>query len=228
MPIETLRRDPETGKFVSDPGDGGSHAQFNDIEVATFQHSIGLDAGSLDGTTGFDGGDGGTFEGLELIDYDELVDRNEELVLLGGSHHLAVYGSSTSTADGTVRGAAEVSASPSRQVVPLDASGFVGDQTGGVQRTTPQDAVLDDSIDLIGRMMAAVGFSPFSDGTTGVGGSGGAGEDTVELGPMPAEMARFHPRDELFLNGALDTWNIADASVHLDVKGQHVYGVIED
>jgi hypothetical protein len=45
---------------------------------------------------------------------------------------------------------------------------------------------------------------------------------------FPAEFGRFHPRDELFINGEFRAWNIDDAGIHAAVAGQHVYGVISD
>lgn len=197
---------------------------FDDIEVVTFDAGVGIEASNLAGNTGFQGETVSQFEGLELVDYDEIVDRNERLVLLQAHHALSVYANSTETADGTVAAAVEISASPavtSVGQVRLSTSSVNGNDYVG-------SAGLDDTIDLIGRPLAAVGHAPFSDGSTGTGGGGSAGEDQVSVTDLPREMAEFHPRDELFLNGEMEPWNVDDAGIHLIVKGQHIYGVEGD
>lgn len=208
-------RDPETGRFISTDGD-----EFNDIEQVTFTAGVGIGAGSLAGGTGFVGGTQEQFDGLELIDYDEIVDRNEELHLLRASHSLVAYVNSTETADGTIGVAAEVSAAPS-----LSAAANIVTATNVVDSPVTGAAFEDDTIDVIGRVLQAVGHAPFSDGTTGVGGAGSAGEDREVVEGIPDPIARFHPRDELFLNGEFVAWNIDDAGIHLSFQGQHVYGV---
>ena len=212
-----VHRDPETGQFTGD-----SHS-FDDIEVATFQADVGVQAEDLSGGTGFAGGDQEIFNGLEILDYDEFVDRNEELRLLGVQHGLSVYPNSTTTADGTVRGYVEISAQPSAGSI--DAAVSIGsfDDSNAVG-----NSMSDDTIDIVGRPLLATGMAPFSDGSTGVGGGGSAGEDRYESAMFPSEFGRFHPRDELFANGRIEVWNIDDSGVHLDVWGQHVYGVMDD
>jgi len=209
-------RDPETGQFVAHSN------QYDDIEVASFGATVGIPAADLDGSAAFTGGDGGLFEGLEIIDYDEIVDRNEELVLLSAHHALSVMVNSTETADGSVRAAVEVSASPSRSTVTLRAQDQTGsDLDGDVDGT----GTFDDTIDLVGRPLIGAATGPFSDGSTGVGGGGAAAADRYEMAMAPAEFGRFHPRDELFLNGQFEADNIDDAGIHASVSGQHVYGV---
>lgn len=214
------QRDPSTGKFVASDSE-----RFGDIEVVTWKTAVGVPAADNTGAASFSGGDDSTFEGVQVVDYDEIVDRNETLVLLSANHRMTVYSNSTSTADGTVRGMAEVSASPARAV-----AGALGAPRDVENVTDSLGGNVDDSIDLLGRPMLAVGTSPFSDGTTGVGGGGATGIDEVDLDreDLPADLAEFHPRDELFVNGAWDIWNIADAGVHMDLTGQHVYGVLSD
>lgn len=214
-------RDPETGQFVS----GGAAAQYDDIEVVSIQADVGVQAADLDGSTGFVSGQTFDAEAVPLVDYDEVVDRNEELHLLQAQHHLVAHVNSTGTADGEVRAYVEISTSPTRQVSPtINASAGGGDLDAGVVGRPDSD----DSIDVIGRPLLAVGFGPFSDGATGVGGGGSAGRDSVDMGPLPREIGRFHPRDDLFLNSEIRVWNIADRGVHLDLQGQHVYGVVSE
>jgi hypothetical protein len=211
-------RDPETGQFVAES------AQYDDIEMTTFAAGVGIQASDLSGGTGFNGGDTETFSGLELVDYDEFVDRNEELHLLSAEHVLSVYVNSTETADGTVAVSAGVSADPAR--IPSD--GVLTSAGNTVEGNVVGLSQTDDSIDLIGRNLMAVAHAPYTDGSSGTGGGGSAGHDEYDATMFPAEAGRFHPRDELFLNGTIKAWNIDDAGVHAQVNGQHVYGVIED
>lgn len=212
--VVMVTRDPSTGRFVA--GD-----EFDDVEVVTFTGSAGIEAANNDGTTSFTG-EFSNFEGIQLVDYDNVVDRNEDLQLLYAAHRLAAYPNSTETEDGTLVVSAEVSGSPSR-----------GSATTLISTSTVDDPVVGsgqsgDSIDIIGRPLLAMAGAPFSDTTTGVGGAGSGGHDQYESDVFPAEMGQFHPRDELFLNGQIRTFHIDDAGVHLTVQGQHVYGVRSD
>jgi len=213
-------RDPETGQFT-----GKSHS-YSDIEVVTFAADIGVEASEMSGATGFSGGDVDSFEAVQAVDFDEIVDRNEELRLLQAQHRLSSYVNSTSTADGTVAVSAEVSASPALSQPTLRA---VSAGTGGVDGgPAVGTADVDDTIDIVGRPLAAVAHAPYTDGSSGTGGAGSAGEDQYESAMFPAEFGRFHPRDELFVNGRFVAWNIDDSGVHLALTGQHVYGVLDD
>lgn len=195
-----------------------------DYEVVTAGFNAGVPAATLDGGTGFSG-EAFNFAGIQLVDYDEVVDRNENLVLLEVQHRLSVYANSTETEDGTVVAAVEVSADPALSDVTETAaeqdtdSIDDGDVTG--------DASMDDSIDNVGRPLVAMAGAPFSDTSTGVGGAGTEGSDRYDSTVWPAEFGEFHPRDELFLNGRLVAWNIDDAGIHIAGSIQHVYGVVE-
>jgi len=218
-------RDPETGQFLSH-----DETSYTDIEVVSMGTSVGVEAGNLGGATGFNGGAVNDFEAQQLVDYDEIVDRNEELRLLYAQHCIVVYANSTETADGTVSVSAEVSADPSITGVTQAAGRPQNGSSAGTDDDTVTAGVYpnsDDSIDIVGRVLTAVGHSPFSDGGTGVGGGGSAGEDSYDSTMFPAEFGRFHPRDELFLNGRLVAWNVDDSGIHVNFSGQHVYGVVE-
>jgi len=214
-------RDPETGQFLSHDQTG-----YDDIEVASFGANAGIEAANLGGGTGFGGGNNVQFEAAQIIDYDDIVDRNEALHLLEARHRLVVFVNSTETADGTVTGAVEISASPSLSEPTQDAGRVeaIAELDGDVLGDTGDE----DTIDLVGRSLVATAHAPYTDGASGVGGAGSAGVDRYEGDTFPAEMGRFHPRDELFVNGRFTVWNIDDAAVHLAVSGQHVYGVISD
>lgn len=213
-------RDPETGQFVAESD------QFTDYEVVSFQGNATIAASELTGDTTKNFGQESVFEGLELLDYDDVVDRNEELHLLSAQHRGAAYIKSTSTSDGTVRAVLEVSAAPSLST----SSAGVGTpaQIESNNLVTEGLARDDDTIDLIGRQLISEGFAPFSDGGTGVGGAGSVAADSVSVSGLPEVLARFHPRDELFMNGRVEVQNVSDASVSVEVSGQHVYGVMMD
>lgn len=214
-------RDPETGQFVS--GDRGH--RYEGIEVATFHADFGIQAADVGGGTGYAGGDGDQFEGIEILDFGDFCSRNERLELLHAEHLLVAYTNSTQTADGTVRVAAEVSASPGRSpAIHTIGTGDVESEQG----TVVGGATTDDSIDVLGAPLIATGHSPFSDGASGVGGGGSAGEARTHLHYPESPICDFFPRDELFVNGNIEVWNVADAGVHGEITGQHVYGVLED
>lgn len=219
-------RDPETGKFTSSQ-------TFEDIEVVTGAEIVGIDSLATDGDFGDDFPESATFEGLQLIDYDEIVDRNEALHLLEAHHHLDVYLREDTSPSGTymMRAHAEVSASPARQVA-IDAAnaGDVEADTTGLE-VSEFGSTFDDSIDLIGRALSAAATGGPIQGTfdadSGGGQSSGTpGSDTVDLDSLPAPIAEFHPRDELFLNGVLESSN-ADVAMYMELNYQHLYGVVE-
>lgn len=215
-------RDPETGQYL--PQD--ARIEFEDIEVASFGFQGGVTAAGMEGSTGYGDADQGAVQGVQLIDYDEIVDRNEELHLLEAQHRLSVYQNATATEDGSIRGYAEISTSGAFQlaeVSDVSVSNLDDNQRGDVING---QAEFDDGIDLIGRPLVATGTGSFYNASNGAGGGASAGEDSYVSDYFPGEMGRFHPRDELDLNIAFDASNIDDAGIHLDVTGQHVYGVV--
>lgn len=219
-------RDPETGKFVSSAMDS-----FHDIEVVSFNAQATVGSADIATQLG-NGGDPHNWEGLQLIDYDEIVDRNEELVLLTGHHQIhAGYEGSDGNTPGTQYGVghaiAEISASPARTIASVTATGSGNDITDSVGAVTGT-SIEDDTIDILGRPLGTHIHQDFSDDATAKGGAAGESDDSTELIRPPAEMARFHPRDELFYNGMLRLWNSDVMGVTVQVLGQHVYGVVED
>jgi len=214
-------RDPVTGEFVA-----ASEMDFDDIEIASFQESLAVLAADIDGNANQDHPtpDNPTFSGVELIDYDEIVDRNEELHLLRAQHLMHVYVNATGANDGTARAAVEVSTSPSRQVAfGQDTFDPIGDSD--VQRCLEAPGT-EDSIDIVGRPLFGVAHAPFNEVGSGVSGGGSSGEDEYTLDGFPQPVGRFHPRDELFVNGALEASNVDDQALHIELVGQHVYGVV--
>lgn len=208
-------RDPQTGQFVTHDG-----MDFEDYETLNFAADLGVEASNLGGGTSFGGGDNNSVNGIELAEYDTIVDRSEEAHFMGGWHRIVAYINSTETADGTLRTVAEVSTAASPQW-------GLALSTNTIEGSVVGDSDSDDSIDLIGRQMKAVSTGPFSDSSTGVGGGGTAGTDEYSMGPLPGAAGRFQARDDLFLNVRFDAWNVDDAGIHLELVGQHVYGINE-
>jgi len=216
-------RDPQTGKFVS----SGAVDRFDDIEQVQFSAHYGVQASDLSGSTGFTGEGFDFADANSVIDYDEIVDRNESLHLIQAMHVLNVYANSTQTADGSVAAAVALTTSPTRQtgtgnLAMQNASSVDADTNVIGQRGS------DDSIDPIGRQLIGFGGAPFSDSSGGEGGAGSAGEDRVVLDGLPGDCGRFHPRDDLFAVGEFAAWNIDDAAIHAEISGQHIYGVLDE
>lgn len=217
-------RDPQTGKFVS-----SRDHDFDRFEQLHAMDTLSVPAADLDGNTGQHFGEESQYEGRELFDFETVLDRDEVGVIQWQAQQIVVYGLSSSTADGTVRGAAEFSFSPSNSHIlkVASASEDLDDQTGSGFDIEGVDTVFSsDTGDTVGRTLQAIGYSPFSDGATGVGGSGGAGIDQWE-GPVMIDPV-VDDRDSLFHNGAIEASNVADASVHMDVSVWTALAVMED
>jgi len=217
-------RDPQTGKFVA----GSSDSDIDRMEQLHASSTLSVAAADLDGGVGQAFGEQDTFEGVLLYDFEQALDRDEVGVIQWQAQHITVYGTSTSTADGTVRGSVEFSLSPdlSRGVQAVQATQPVDDQTGNSFTIDRSPEVRTVTGDVLGRHLTAVGFSPFSDGTSGVGGSGGAGTDAWE-GPILVDPV-VDDRDALFANGAIEVSNVSDAAVHVDIDVWTAMAVIEE
>lgn len=219
-------RDPDTGRFVPDD----AREQFDEIIQLHGRGMYSVPAADIDGSTGQNLGQSGTMEGDSLIDYQEHLDRTEFGVVLWQHQRLIVYIGSTQTADGTVFGSFELSLDPDRQV----AGGYAtfsdladaetsGDYTIETVATNVDNG--DDTPDVLGPEMAAVGFGPFSDGATGVGGAGTPGWFDWE-GPIVHEPS-VDDRDEIFVSGVLAHANVSDAALHADVRVYQLVGIVD-
>lgn len=217
-----VHRDPKTGKFQSGP-------DIEDVEYANFQVDLLIAAADLDGTAGPDYPDAVKFEGIQVYDVEELIDRHERAVMLQAAHSLSVYLPSTATADSSVRASVEISANPSLAVahdMNIGQTSPVEDQEGSL----PGDALefenhFDDTRDVLGRVLQSQGGGGFSDGATGVGGSAGNATDSDRFEPVDFDV---DDRDEFYVNGALEVSNAADQGAAAIITGQHVYAILED
>lgn len=216
-------RDPVTGQFTgTDDMDS-----FDDVEVATAQTVV---AGDPTSTLGADFPSELRFENLELVDYDDIVDRNESLHLLRAQHALVVFARGNAGAPGAVRGTVEISTSPSRQV-----AGNMGSTTNTTLSATQNNLggggtrslTTDDSIDLIGRVLEAGAEVVHQDVGSSTASGASRSADRYTADGFPAEVGRFHPRDELFANGVIEADGV-DVEIYAAVNVQHVYGVLEE
>lgn len=214
-----VHRDPDTGQFVS-----GS-SSFHDVEVINFAFQFSVAAAQNTGATDQFYGDDTDFEGVLLYDLDDIVDRHAVARVLEAQHALSVQPTGTQTADSATRAIVEISSSPSSSVsfsAPASEMGAVGDQSGLTVEFLDR---VDDSLDVLGRPLEAMAQGPFTDGTNGLGGGGGPGHDSLETEPHDFILDR---RDEMFLNGAVESQNLTDGPATFSVVGQHVLGINEE
>lgn len=220
-------RDPTTGQFVSssDPYSG-----FDDVETVADTREFHVDAAALAGATGPDGGEESGFQGVEAYPMSNIIDRGEQATLLEAYHVVEAWMNPTQTADGMARAAIEISSSPSHQAVravdalqDVDDVGWLqGDADLPIQQSGPSPT---RSLDLVGPPLVAYGYAPFSDGATGNSGSGSS--EQAKYQGTPAD-PQFHHRDDLFINGVLTAFNVADSAIHATVRYYHAFGIEED
>lgn len=191
-------------------------------------------AADLDGSTGPGFGQAAIFEDVVALDLDDVLDRHRLADVLAYNHRLTCIAPSTQTADGTCRFSGTFATGPSHRFT--SAGGQFQEEfsggtpfTGGAFTSNTDGGILtEDSLDPIGRPLDAIAGSPFSDGATGVGGAGSAGEDN-DRGEMPhAGMFTVDRRDEIFVAGVAEASNIDDASLYSSWTFQWLLGVYDD
>lgn len=218
-------RDPDTGQFVS----GGDLDAFDRLEQQGWRLNLSVPAAELDGTTTEAYGEDVRIDGAAIYDAEEFLDRDEIGVLLWVDHRLITYGLSTASADSTVRAHMEISYSPERlaaarfgltdTVADIDSSSGVAT----VNRSAATSGF--NSQDLVGPTLLAVGGNGVTDGAAGVGAGLTAGWDNYEGPPWVEQVSDV--RDTLFVNGAIEAQNASDHAAHADLRGWHIYGVME-
>lgn len=202
-------------------------ARFEDLEYLTGETVITVN--SADSTV--DDHSAASYEGVTLLDVDDITDRHEVAHLLLANLRLVLQSEgSTSTGRQEVHVAVEVSASPSRSAT-IEMTGdetSIGDQTelqAGISDVQFKQEDTDDA-DLIARPLRAYKGYAFEDETNGPGGPGSSDMDTA-VGPPPGTWD-FDRRDELFLNGIFQMHGDASANAHAMLGYQLVFGVTED
>ena len=202
------------------------------MEQVHAQNHLSVPAADLDGDTSYIFGEESEYEGLELADFGDILDRDEVGIVQWVSHRLDVAIVSTGTSDGTARVAAELSfspaASPAFTNVRSQGRSDYADQTGvnfTIEALDPEGTITESG-DVVGSVLTAYGTQAFSDGATGVGGSGVPGSSEWE-GPVMVDPV-VDDRDALYSNGVIEVNNVADAAVHVDVSLWASLGVMED
>lgn len=216
-------RDPQTGQFV----DGEKHCADRTEEVR-FNQNITVTAAATGGGVGPAFGQEGHFEGVNLYDLGEIIERDELAYMTGAYHRMIAYTTSTSTEDGTVRGAVEVSTSPERtsMIDGVDVGTAIEDFDGDFASIERDFVSADTDVDTVGPTLVAVGYSPFYNASNGAGGDGTAGTDEWE--GVPSAEGNMDARDDFYLNGTIEASNVDDAAIHVDIVGWHQWGVEED
>jgi len=191
---------------------------YTDVEYQAMNNNLSVAAGSLDGSTNETGGQDEVWEatvgGREALQGE--LHRGEVAELLALNVDIVVYTSSTQTADGTVRGAIEISREGTFQMVDGEQLNTAAGSFNGInmQVISPGMTIEEDVL----AFLSATGHSAFSDGASGVGGGGSAGEasysrsylDDFGSGPL------FDPEDEFYQHAQMTQWNVADAAFHID------------
>lgn len=201
---------------------------YSDIEHQRAWNQFSVAAGSLDGSTDERGGQNDV--GEQVLGGREPIgglERGEIAELLAIRLYCEAYTNSTQTADGAVRGSVEISREPVFQT--LD-----GDQittgTGSLDGLNYQVVGPGETFepDVLARAQS-MGFSPFSDGSSGVGGGGSTTQGVYEMDFMETfgSGPLFDRNDEFFQHVNWIQWNVADAALHVDWFYEMYWGVHE-
>lgn len=191
-------RDPDTGQFL--PSSGFST---EDVETLPFSASFHFD-GHTQNQDATEWARVSSWEGVEIVDMDTLLDRHRVAELVHIDAGLVVYGYHYGNDASSFMASVEISASPAVQgahIAPNSDLEGVVDQEQIVGDLDDIEAHVEatDTVDLPVRPLAAASSSPLKDGTNGPGGGGAQGEDSA-VGPTPGPW-EFDRRDELYVNG---------------------------
>lgn len=203
------------GKFVS----ADDIEQYDDVEVQSVGGGV---------ITDFDGSTPSTnseeYEGIQVLDMDDLLDRNEQASLLLADMYAvpsADWGGDNPDPD-FWRHYIEVGTASVLQKTA--AFGDSGDNA--TISADPDVAVItteDDSLDLLGRPLRIRGQLHAKDTTNTLGAGGDFVADRVVSSPADP---RFHPRDEIFMNVSSRYDNVSGANeVGFNYEFQFVFGV---
>lgn len=218
------QRDPSTGKFVA----GGDVEHFDDLEHQTLRRHFSISAGNNDGTTGQFGGQTRTIENAESEKIAGGLSRGEVAELVAVQVKLRAFINSTQTADGTVRGAMELSTDTS-PIMLSDAQKTAGDVTANDGTTVDYAAWGDTSPEVLA-FLESVSYGPITDGTNGVGGSG-TSETIEKVVPYRAWFGSgptYDRHNDLNEHLLITQWNVADAATHLDYEASLLWDIREE
>lgn len=217
---------------VSTGGVGG----FESIETIHATAAINYPDTEFDQASDGDFGEGAIFEGITLIDWDEILDRNEVAQVLSAHHSMVVYLKvpHDDGAAGQARGQVEFSASPAMQachaldttnldaIEDLDAPGDSDDEDA----LEFQAITTEDTRDIVGPVLTASMYRGVNDATNGVGIGPTLPQPVTWEGEPPDFL--LDDRDELFLNGVFEVDNVASGALNdgwMEVSAYYVVGV---
>lgn len=214
-----VHRDPETGKFVSDNGPEG--ARYIDTERLHFAEAFSDPASDHSGATGQNYGEGDGWEGIELIEIGDILERDEVAEVIRLSIVAQCSLPSTATSDGTVRAIAQVSLDDDLTSLDLTSNWSDVTKPSGIQATQVSGGGFDneDAADMLTRALMVGTGAQFSDGASGVGGSASFGHDAVAREWTPGFAPVVDDRDVLYTSGAKEVSNVADQSSHVELAG---------
>lgn len=216
-------RDPSTGKFVSTPA-------FEDTETVPFEVSL-MFRGNTSGGSITDWKDITEFEGVEIVDLDQLLDRHRiaTLVHIDAALHVNAFHFATAINEAAV--SVEISASPSRQAAYFADTADYEDIADFNVIDGDMDELevyveQNDTVDLPMRPLTAGTSAPFADDTDQHGGGGQDGIDRAQ-GPTPGDWD-FDRRDELYVNGVVGSSSGFAGSIQAFLSGIMTFSVVED
>jgi hypothetical protein len=207
---------------------GNRDLLFSDVEHQQAWYQFSVAAGSLDGSTGERGGQDDV--GEQVLGGREPVaglERGEIAELLSVRLTTEAYVNSTSTADGAVRGSVEISREPVFQTVDGDqiVTGTGSNDGLNYQVVGPGQTLEPDVL----ARAQSMGFAPFQDSASGVGGAGSTTQGRFEMdfletygsGPL------FDRNDEFYTHVGWTQWNVDDAALHVDWYLDMAWGIHE-
>lgn len=197
----------------------------DDVLYAGANMAFSVPASDLGGGTGQHLGGTGTFEGVEIFSLSSELDRGEAAIIGLAQAALTVYAPVTSTEDGTVRGAVEISNEPDRAALQVSTgSTDISSSGGDFNVEENHNEVLDSEI--IGRPLDAVYDTSFFDAGSEFASGGAAPIDDWQI-----EYGVHGPgldfSDELFVNGFMQQSKVDDHSIHMDVSIFMLFQVVE-
>lgn len=213
------------GKFMS-ADEAASH--YEDLEFITGSFQLLSDSGdrTIDGQTE------GAYEGVTLLDIDDIVDRHEvaDLLYVDLVHGIETQGQ-TSGEEQSGLSKQAISASPSRSAV-VDSGVTSFDDIDDFEETSDTftnlqyDIVDTDDADHPVRPYMAAWSNHWEDGSNGTGASANRTFGRV-TGPVPGEWD-FDRRDELYVNGSLQLHGGNNLTFKVDTFYQMAFGIRED
>lgn len=178
---------------------------FVDYEVVPLSVTLNGD-GHTSSVSSFDWSNHTEFQGLEVLDMSDLLDRHRVAHLIEVDAGLVAYSYQNATDPSLSIVAAELSASPALSAATISPEGdreAIDDteSINGDLDTVEGEVVNPDTLDVPIRPLVAFASMTYEDATDGAGGGAGGPVDRA-TGPVPGTW-QFDRRDELYVNGTI-------------------------